>query len=203
MDPKTTAVILVGFQNAYFAHDGILRGVVEEPTRVDDVLAATMAFIARAAPTQMTIISTPFVLDADYRALADPIGILNTIKQSGAFSVGGTGAETVPELLAYGDRVLDVSGEGGFNAFSNTDLECALRDRGIRDVLVAGMVTSLCIDSTGRAAYERGYNVTILSDCTSGRTRGEQEFYCEHIFPLYGTAIASDAIALDGVPVAA
>ena len=65
------------------------------------------------------------------------------------------------------------------------------------------MVTSLCIDSTGRAAYERGYNVIILSDCTSGRSRGEQDFDCEHIFPLYGSAVASGAIALDGVPVAA
>jgi nicotinamidase-related amidase len=50
------------------------------------------------------------------------------------------------------------------------------------------MVTSLCIDSTGRAAYERGYNVTVLSDCTSARTNAEQDFFCTSVFPLYGAA---------------
>jgi nicotinamidase-related amidase len=53
------------------------------------------------------------------------------------------------------------------------------------------MVTSLCIDSTGRAAYERGYDVTVLSDCTSGRTPAEQQFFCENVFPLYGAAVPS------------
>jgi nicotinamidase-related amidase len=84
-----------------------------------------------------------------------------------------------------------VQGKVGFNAFSSTTLDEVLRQRGISDVLVAGMVTSLCIDSTGRAAYERGYAVTVLSDCTSARTPQEQDFFCQTIFPLYGRAATS------------
>jgi nicotinamidase-related amidase len=56
------------------------------------------------------------------------------------------------------------------------------------------MVTSLCIDSTGRAAYERGYNVAIVSDCTSGRSYTEHDFYCRSIFPLYGRAADSHTL---------
>lgn len=123
------------------------------------------------------------------------MGILNTIKESGAFKAGSAGAETIPELRARGDRVLYVSGKVGFNAFSDTALDRVLRERGIRNVLVAGMVTSLCIDSTGRAAYERGYNVTILSDCTSARTPAEQDFFCQNIFGLYGDSASSQEIA--------
>ena len=203
MDPRKTALILVGYQNDYFAKDGILRGVVEEPDRVDRVLANTLAFIARAASTPMTIVSTPIVLEPDYRALASPVGILNTIKESGAFKAGTPGADTIPELLAYGDRITYVTGKVGFNAFSNTSLDAGLKQRGIKDVLVAGMITSLCIDSTGRAAYERGYAVTILSDCSSARTPAEQEFFCSTIFPLYGSAARSTDILASLVPVAA
>lgn len=199
MDPSSTALILVGYQNDYFAPDGILRGVVEEPNRVDSVLAHTIAFIDAVKRTDMTIISTPIVLEPDYRALANPVGILNTIKESGAFKAGTPGAETIPELLAFGDRIEYVSGKVGFNAFSHTDLERVLAERDITDVLVAGMVTSLCIDSTGRAAYERGYDVTVLSDCTSARTPVEQDFFCEHVFPLYGSVAQS----ADLVPVPA
>lgn len=191
MNPSTTALILVGYQNDYFAPGGILRGVVEEPDRVDRVLANTLAFIRAVAATPMTLVSTPIVLTPDYRALAHSVGILGTIKQSGAFQEGSAGADTIPELQAFGDRILYVQGKVGFNAFSSTALDQMLRERGIHDVLVAGMVTSLCIDSTGRAAYERGYAVTILSDCTSARTPQEQDFFCQTIFPLYGRAATS------------
>lgn len=203
MNPATTALILVGYQNDYFAGNGILRGVVEEPNRVDTVLANSLAFIAAVAPTPMTIISTPIVLEPDYRALANAVGILDKIKESGAFKAGTPGADTIPELLAYGDRITYVTGKVGFNAFSNTSLDAGLKQRGITDVLVAGMITSLCIDSTGRAAYERGYAVTILSDCTSARTPAEQEFFCSTIFPLYGKAARSTDVLASLVPAAA
>ena len=203
MNPETTALILVGYQNDYFAREGILRGVVEEPNRVDTVLANSLAFIAAVARTPMTIISTPIVLEPDYRALANAVGILDKIKDSGAFKAGTPGADTIPELLTYGDRITYVTGKVGFNAFSNTSLDAGLKQRGIKDVLVAGMITSLCIDSTGRAAYERGYAVTILSDCTSARTAAEQDFFCSTIFPLYGKAARSTDMLARLVPAAA
>jgi len=203
MNPATTALILVGYQNDYFAKDGILRGVVEEPNRVDTVLANSLAFIAAVARTPMTIISTPIVLEPDYRALANAVGILDKIKESGAFKAGTAGADTIPELLAYGDRITYVTGKVGFNAFSNTTLDAGLKQRGIKDVLVAGMITSLCIDSTGRAAYERGYAVTVLADCTSARTPAEQEFFCSTIFPLYGKAARSTDVLASLTPAAA
>lgn len=195
MDPKATALILVGFQNDYFAKDGILRGVVEEPNRVDTVLANTVAFIDAMKDTELTIISTPIVLEPDYRALASPVGILHAIKSSGAFKSGSVGAETIPELLAFGDRIQYVSGKVGFNAFADTQLDAVLRAKGITNVLVCGMVTSLCIDSTGRAAYERGYHVTIVSDCSSARTPAEQTFFCSNVFPLYGDVATSTELA--------
>lgn len=198
MDPKHTALILVGFQNDYFAQDGILRGVIEEPNRVDNVLANTLRFIETMKDTPLTIISTPIVLEPDYRAMANSVGILDAMKKNGAFKAGTTGADTIPELLAFGDRVRYVSGKVGFNAFSNTSLDDTLRARNITNVLVCGMVTSLCIDSTGRAAYERGYAVTIVSDCSSSRTPAEQDFFCSSVFPLYAGVATSTELA-DGM----
>jgi nicotinamidase-related amidase len=191
MEPNSTAVILVGYQNDYFAPNGILRGVVEEPNRVDSVLANSLALIGALIPTPTTLIATPIVLEPDYRALVNSVGILDTIKAAGAFKAGTPGADTIPELAAFGNRITYVRGKVGFNAFSNTELDRVLKERGIKTVLVAGMVTSLCIDSTGRAAYERGYSVKILSDCTSARTRSEQDFFCQNIFPLYGGVLDS------------
>lgn len=194
VNPSSTAVILVGFQNDNFASNGVLRGAYEDSAGVETVLQRTVAFLRRIVHTNLTIICTPIVLDAGYRALASPIGILSTIRESGAFREGTSGAETVPEFVEFGDRITYVRGKVGFNAFSNTALEGELATRGIKDVLIAGVISSLCIDSTGRAAYERGYDVTMLSDCTGGRTDTEHRFYCEQVFPLYGTVKRSDEV---------
>ena len=107
--------------------------------------------------------------------------------------IGGPNA-SVTHLPFFSDRIQYVSGKVGFNGFSGTQLEQVLRDKSIARVLLAGMVTSLCIDSTGRAAYERGYSVTVLSDCTSSRTAAEQDFFCNTVFPLYGDVMRGDQV---------
>ncbi|MCA3262573.1 MAG: cysteine hydrolase [Telmatospirillum sp.] len=196
MSLKDTALIMVGYQNDYFAKDGILRGVVEEPGRVDSVLAATVDLLTRLSKTEITIVSTPIVLKPDYRALASPVGILNAIKESGAFAVGSKGAQVVPAIKPFEDRIITLSGKIGFNGFVNTELDEILKQRGIKNVWLAGMVTSLCIDSTGRAAYERGYNVSVLKDCTSARTAVEQDFFCTTVFPLYGSVIVGSELKI-------
>ncbi len=189
MDPERTALVLIGYQNDYFAADGVLSQVIEESSRVTGNLAHTVDLLQRLDPTRILVVATPIVFTPDYRELIEPVGILKTVKELRAFRAETKGAETIPELLRFGQRLIEVPGKRGLNAFSNTDLDILLRSRGIAHVVLAGVVTSVCVDSTGRSAYERGYKVTILSDCTSGRTSFEQDFYCEHIFPLYAEVI--------------
>ncbi len=186
MIPEKTALILIGFQNEYFSPEGSLYGVIKESAKETDLLANTLNLIECLLPTPVTIVSTPIVFTSGYSELVNPVGILKTIREKGAFRSGSSGSAAIPELQRFGDRILEVPGKRGLNAFSNTRLNAILRKRGINHVVLAGVVTSICIDSTGRSAFERGYQVTILSDCTSGRTNLEQRFYCEQIFPLYG-----------------
>jgi|SRR2546425_7709896 len=189
MDPKQTAVVLIGYQNDYFAADGVLYQVIEESSRVTGVVANTVDLVERLRATPTSVVSTPLRFTPDYSELVEPVGIIKTVKEMGAFKAGTRGAETIPELLRFGERIIEVPGKRGLNAFSNTDLDNLFQQRGITNVVLAGVVTSICVDSTGRSAYERGYKVSILSDCTSGRTTFEQDFYCENVFPLYAEVI--------------
>lgn len=189
MNPHRTALILIGFQNDYFASDGILRTVIEEAARVSGVLENTLSLLTQLVPTPVLIVSTPITFTHDYRELKHPVGILKTIQEVHAFQAGTPGAAMVPELAAYADRILEIPGKRGLNAFSNTQLGQLLDDHQVTDVVLAGVVTSICIDSTGRSAHERGHRVAVLSDCTCGRTIEEQEFYCQQIFPLYARVV--------------
>jgi nicotinamidase-related amidase len=196
MNLSKTALILIGFQNDYFAKDGILHAVVEESSRVSGVLNNTLDLLERAGRAFGLVLSTPIVFTENYEELTEPVGILKTIKEVGAFRAGTRGSETIDELKPYSDLITKVPGKRGLNAFSNTELENLLRARDIEHIVLAGTVTSICIDSTARHAAECGFKVTVLSNCTSGRTIFEQNFYCENVFPLYAKVRDSHELAV-------
>lgn len=194
-DMNKTALVLIGYQNDYFAPEGALVGALEDADWRVKMLDNTVKLLESLSTTDALIISTPIVFTQSYEELVEPTGILKTIVDVGAFKDGEKGAETISELNDFGERILEIPGKRGLNAFSNTDLDETLRGRDITNVVIAGVVTSICIDSTGRAAHERGYRVSVLKDCTAGRTDFEQDFYCDKVFPLYAQVIDSGELS--------
>ena len=186
------AIILIGLQNDYFSDDGILKEVVEESSKVSNIIENIINLVERIENT--LIISTPIIFSEDYNELVEPVGILQTIKEVGAFKKGTKGAETIDQIKAFGDKIIEIPGKLGLNAFANTSLEETLSSKSIEEVILAGTVASICIDSTGRSAHEKGFKVTMLSDCISGRTVFEKDFYCENVYPLYANITTSDEI---------
>ena len=189
---KNKAIILIGLQNDYFSEDGILKEVVEESSKVSNIIENIINLVERLDNT--LIISTPIIFSEDYNELVDPVGILQTIKEVGAFKKGTKGAETIDQIKAFGDKIIEIPGKLGLNAFANTSLQETLSSKKIEEVILAGTVASICIDSTGRSAHEKGFKVTMLSDCISGRTVFEKDFYCENVYPLYANITTSDKI---------
>lgn len=179
------ALVLIGFQNDYFAEDGILHGVIEESSRVTGVLGNTLKLLREYGEQFNVVVHTPIHFTPDYGELVEPVGILKTIAEVGAFKAGTPGAKVIPQLAEFDYFVQTVPGKRGLNAFSHTNLDGLLRAAGVDEVVLAGTVTSICIDSSARAAVDSGFKVTVLSDCTSSRTPFEQEFYCNEVFPLY------------------
>ena len=110
---------------------------------------------ARAAST---------VLDA-YRAAGAPVVHVQHVWDApdAAFMKPGTdGVEIHPSVAPTGDE--PVVTKAFPNSFIETDLETQLRDRGIDTVVVAGMMTSMCVDSTVRAGAERGFTMRVIHD---------------------------------------
>lgn len=194
-DLSKTALLLIGFQNDYFSPDGILYQVVEESSRVTGVVDNTLALLDKYVDKFALVLSTPIHFTPDYSELKNPIGILKVIAEVGAFKADSYGAQSIKELDKYTKQIVKIPGKRGLNAFTNTELASVLNDNGITDIVLAGTVTSICIDSTARSAVELGFNVTVLNDCTSSRTPFEQSFYCEEVFPLYANVCGYTELA--------
>ncbi|GAQ79499.1 isochorismatase hydrolase [Klebsormidium nitens] len=78
---------------------------------------------------------------------------------------GEKGHDIIPELYPLpGEPVID---KPAYSAFCGTDLDIILKNKGVTNVVLAGVTTDVCVHSTMREAYDRGYECLLLTDCTA------------------------------------
>lgn len=80
---------------------------------------------------------------------------------------GEPGAQCMPELLASPDPWL--IRKSHYSAFKATRLERWLRSHGATDLVIAGVMTHVCVDTTARDAFMRGFNVTVIHDACASK----------------------------------
>jgi ureidoacrylate peracid hydrolase len=193
MDPKHTAVVLIEYQNDFTSPGGTLHDAVKDVMTKTNMLENTKETVERARALGATIVHAPITFTEDYHELSpEPYGILKGVVDSKSFRKGTWGAEIVDDLKPRQQDIV-VEGKRGLDAFASTNLDFILRSRGITTIALGGFLTNCCVESTMRTAYEKGYNVVTLKDCTATLSDDEQRLAVEKNYPMFSRPLEHDA----------
>jgi ureidoacrylate peracid hydrolase len=191
IDPKTTAVVLIEFQNDFTSEGGVLHGAVSEVMEKTDMLtnAQQVADAARAAGA--TVMHAPITFAEGYNEISEhPYGILKGVVDGNAFVKGSWGAAIVDELAPQ-DGDIVVEGKRGLDTFASTNLDFMLRSKGIKTIALGGFLTNCCVESTMRSGYENGYQVITLNDCVAATSPEEHDNALKYDFPMFSQPMSS------------
>ena len=197
MDPKTTAVVLIEYQNDFTSEGGSLHDAVKGVMEQEHMLPNSVETVEKARELGATIIHAPITFTPDYHELSPtPYGILKGVVDSKSFRKGTWGAEIVQDLTPTEQDIV-VEGKRGLDAFASTNLDFILRHRGITTIALGGFLTNCCVESTMRTGYEKGFDVITLKDCTATLSEEEQRLAVEKNYPMFSRPMDHDAFLVE------
>ena len=205
LDPATTAVVLIEYQNDFTTEGGVLHEAVAPVMESNGLLANTatpnllvaatdQALVDAARAAGVTVMHAPITFAEGYNEITShPYGILKGVVDGKAFVKGSWGAAIVDDLTPKdGDIVIE--GKRGLDTFASTNLDFILRSKGIRTILLGGFLTNCCVESTMRTGYENGYRVITLTDCVAGTSVAEHENAITYDYPMFSHPVTSKEV---------
>ena len=192
-DPAHTAVVMIDMQRDFLEPGGFGAMLGNDVSLLRPIVPACVRLLALARAKGMAVIHTQEAHDAQLAdcppskrargALSCGIGDPGPLGR--VLVAGEPGAGFVPELLPQpGDIVLRKPGKGAFHA---TSLDAILHAKGITHLLIGGVTTEVCVQSTMREANDRGYECLLVTDCAAS------------YFPQFHAAVVEMVVAQGGI----
>jgi ureidoacrylate peracid hydrolase len=177
LDTEEAALLIVDMQNDFGSEGGMFHRHGNDISGIQRAAAAIAAMLPAVRDAGLPVVYLKMGYHPDLRDLGDErstnrarhlrTGVGETVETprgKGRTLIRDTWCTDIVDSLApeAGDVVLY---KHRYSGFYETGLDASLRARGIRQLVVAGCTTSVCVESTIRDAYFRDYQVLLLTDC--------------------------------------
>jgi nicotinamidase-related amidase len=172
LNPDTTALVIIDMQRDFVEPGGFGETLGNDVSLLQSVVPPLQKVLATAREIGMTVIHTreghvPDLSDCPPAKLTrgEPSLRIGDPGPKGRILIRGEyGHDIIDDLApAPGELVIDKPGKGSFHG---TTFGAELQQRGITQLIVAGVTTEVCVHTTVREANDRGYECLVLSDCT-------------------------------------
>jgi ureidoacrylate peracid hydrolase len=199
-DPRYAALIVVDVQNDFVSPEGSAGKRGEDVGAAMAMIPNLTGLIDQARRVGLTIIYIR-TTHSDWTDTAS--WVYRTSQKSGLSTCreGSWGAEFYDGIVPLPTERVVIKHR--YSAFINTDLNTVLKARGIQSVLVCGVATNVCVETTARDGYMYDYYVTMIDDCSAAYDAKLHMSTLENIRRHFGLVASSNQIieTWSGLPV--
>ncbi|MBW2000390.1 MAG: cysteine hydrolase [Deltaproteobacteria bacterium] len=195
--PEHTALLVIDPQNDFCSPHGALPKLMGwDVSRMQEAAQRLDKFISRARDRGVMIVWTRSIIDTvmsrpSFRARKFVTEAVSRSIELVKWDTSGS------EWYSGMTRPLEnehVITKHHYDAFSDTSLDLLLTGRRIKTILLTGFTTNVCVETTARHGYIKGYYVVVLSDCTDAPTQQEYDATLLNIRTYFGRVATSDKI---------
>ncbi len=191
VDPRHTALLVVDVQNDFCASGGYFTKLGHDVTAVQVMVPRLADFIEEARKVKLPVVFIQAIYDEYHlssvwleKKLGRPVSPHHCIS-------GTWGADFYLLQPKPGEPIVQ---KHRYSAFLDTNLDLVLRSMGIESVLMAGVATNVCVESTARDAFQRDYYVLFLDDCTATTSEELHQGTLANIRRYFGYVVTSASV---------
>ncbi|CAI9385768.1 cysteine hydrolase family protein [Niallia sp. Sow4_A1] len=198
-NPQHSALLIVDVQNDYCHKEGCLAKQDLDVSMVEEMMPNLKNMIATMKEENVPII----YIQTIHENSTDSETWIKRLKgknQTNLCRKDTWGAEFY-QLEPDNDDVIVIKHR--YSAFINTRLDSVLRALKIETLLMAGVSTNICVESTARDGFMLDYDVIFLSDCTAAFSREAHNMTLQTINQFFGTVVTSNEViqSIHAIPV--
>ena len=189
--PGRTALIVVDMQNAFCTEEGSIAKIGLDITMLKAAVQPCRRLIEGARAAGVPVIYTRYIFRADYADGGVMVKyLLPALGESGHLTAGTQDIEIVGALAPLqGDYVIDKNRPSSFYA---TGLEPILNGLDVDSLVVCGVTTNCCVETTVRDASQRDYKTFVVTDATGELEQERHDFAINTMAFLFADAVTVD-----------
>jgi len=189
VDPRHAALLVVDVQNDFCHNDGISgRRSFTNLSHRQKMVPRLIKFISQARRAEVPIIfirmaNDPWTMSEvqHEQLLRRGLSLDSAPAQEGTWGADFYRVKPQPE-----DYIVT---KHRYSAFIDTDLDLILRSQGIKTVIMTGVATNVCVESTARDASMKDYYVVFVEDCAASFTLRDHNATLRTVGTLFGTVV--------------
>jgi len=202
LDREKSALVVIDVQNDFCSPGGYMHREGQDLTLVKDMMPRLRRFVEQARAAGVRIIWVRSHYGTQGQWFLSPVWLDRAARSMR----GGHIAYRVCEPDSWGAQLCDGLGpedDGAevlitkhrYSAFFQTELELILRAQGIETVVLAGVSTNTCVETSAREAFMRDFYVVLAEDCCATYSQSEHDATLWNISKFFGQVVSATDVA--------
>jgi len=198
VDPRHAALILVDVQNDFCAEGGAMHREGRDLTLVKAMIPRLERLLEAARATQVRCVWIRCAYNTGANHNLSEVWLEQARRRRNGAYVSYPVCEPGEwngdffQVKPRPDEVIVTKHRYG--AFEGTDLDLVLRSHGIRTVIMTGVATNVCVETTARQAFLKDYYVVFTSDCSATFTQASHDATLANIDQFFGEVVSSEQV---------